>query len=185
MEGDIVERHRAAARRMIKSIKSVEQYEMNGIAYDFIPVLLSESATVDTLEELPSLVGNYFVKCVVEGTKLWMISLSSSLPHSAAVAAALGQAGQWSYSMNSGLIFGITSDGNHQFEEKCIAPDKVVSVSGRFRPNGRDAKMLIIEIEVSNRSIPRMRSDYLQYFELGTVVAVVGIKLLPYRKAFL
>lgn len=140
-------------------------------------MLLADNVTEDILEMIPSLVGNYKVKCMVKNRQLWLVSLSSSEYHSTAVLAASAQAFNW-IELSRGF-FTARSDGNTPFnEEDAAAPDAAILIS-RNRINRRSSAVLLIEVEFSRRTIQDMRRDFFAYFNGGDVVSVVGIKFFP------
>ncbi len=172
---DIVQRHDIAAKALIRKVEA--HFRENEEVFSIRPVLLADNVTEDILEMIPSLVGNYKVKCMVKNRQLWLVSLSSGEYHATAVLAASAQTFHW-VELSRGF-FTARSDGNTPFsEEDAAAPDAVILIS-RNRINRRSSAVLVIEVEFSHRSIQGMRRDFLQYFNGPDVVSVVGIKFFP------
>lgn len=90
-----------AAVRLLRY--DIEGFYQTGTAefYDFDPILIATGVEATVLEELPSLVGDSFVKCKVEDYKLFITDLSNGPAHGLGTSEIIRQAGTWA--MNSGL----------------------------------------------------------------------------------
>lgn len=173
---DILENYFKAVKKIkynIEAWESMDRFEM----YNLQPVLIADRVPSSILDELPSLVSGYHVKSVVRNHKLYITNLSNGTAHGIGVSHLNYQAGAW----NRSLLFTTLTDATLHTNNGAdgSSPDLVISIVPQHRaPGDLSGRLVIIELEVSNRGIKEMRTDFLPYFEEPTVYAVVGIKLL-------
>lgn len=191
---DLLLRYELAVQRIILKIKDNEDYVLT-------PVLLACNVNASVLEELPSQVRGYRVKCKVLSGALYITGLSTGPPHAGGVGGFNQQARNW----NARNYFDIFSDAVSRFgEEASGAPDMIITVPSKYTPVGAGSRRtvgkiyqytnfllmldnevlfdmpylfpVVVELEISNRTISQMRQDYFKYFEDDTLLGVVGIK---------
>lgn len=191
---DLLPRYELAVQRIITKIKGNEDYFLS-------PVLLASDVDASVLEELPSRIRGYRVNCTVMSGALYITGLSTGPPHAGGVGAFNQQARNW----NTRNRFDIFSDAVSKFgDEAAGAPDMVITVPEKYTPAGAGSRRtvgkiyqytifllmvdndvlvdmpylfpVVIELEISNRTISQMRKDYLKYFEDDALLGVVGIK---------
>lgn len=125
--------------RYYKLVKRIVRFTSKDIGpYTLEPILLESNVDDDILESIPSLVGEHYVRCAVIHRNLYIISLSSHTPHSAAVQEINGQAYVWNVA--NGKRFYVTSDGITMFSEGNYgAPDSVIAIAPKYSVNGNAA----------------------------------------------
>ncbi len=123
--------------------------------------------------------------------------MSLGTPHGGGVADIVYQAGAWNAANNQ--LFDLNTDGDTKFSEgNGGTPDLAISIPKIYSQNGSEphkgmillriflfpyfvlshsSLVVIVELEVGNRSIPVMRRVFKTYFTDPELVSVVGIKM--------
>ena len=198
---DVKTRYLAGVKRLIYAI---DRY--TGV-YDFVPFLVAENVPANILRTLPSNVYNHHVKCQVINGNLFILELSTGPEHGVGVAYLIEQVGVWRSGHSTDDLVESTTDSDDPNGNNNSAPDVVLAAGPAYRLANTSTKIgkefvlfffkylsirsftslatftsVIIELEVSNRSIPHMRRDYSPYFNDPALFGVLGIKLLGTSK---
>lgn len=196
---DVNARYEHAVKRIIKATERASARIVDE-CYWLDVVVIAEGVDGSILEQLPSQLYGYHVNMYVEDGRLVITNISTGSPHSGGVGALIQQVRNWnSVGRNR---FDILSDANSNFAENASgAPDCILTVPAKYAPVGAERRnvgkilfvhyfccslmlflnychtSVVVELEVSNRSITQMRMNYLKYFEDPSLVGVIGIKL--------
>lgn len=148
------------------------------------PVLIALEVTPEVLETTPTMFKQFHVKCAVTNGCLFIVEFSRKDPYGGWTSSLTAQANAWNIPLSYFAIRSDTIIGAH-------VPDLVLSIRGQYYHNLPPphvphhgivscvaVPMVIVELEVGNRSVHRMRRDFLQYFQdHPTLLGVVGIKM--------
>lgn len=131
-KGNVMERYVNAVESLSKQI---DDFMLTGISemYHFEPCLVARDVNAAVLEELPSLIGEKYVKCVVDSGNLLITDLGPGGAHGAGVAEIVGQAREWSklvFDIRTNVV--IKTDNNRSG----FAPDLVIQVRAGQRQAG-------------------------------------------------
>lgn len=137
---DLLQRYYSAVNRLRTDIMRFHEsrHILKLETYEVAPVLIAENVNGSVLEQLPTLVGDMHVKCVVRGTRLFITNLCTGDAHGAGVAELVGQARAW-----SGSRFMIKTATNFTtWEGDTTAPDLVLEVPiSRRAPNAGPSRV--------------------------------------------
>jgi len=183
------------------AIKHLESFVKPGVEFNFTPILVAENLSPDILNELPTMVKNYHVKSQVIEGRLFILALSCGPVHGAGVANLLEQMGSWRSGHSTPQLFSSTTDSTYANGHSSAAPDVVLKSNTAYGEDEEQRKLgifcllvllsiftisnircfvaaVIIELEVSNRSVPAIRRDFLSYFLHDDVLhSVIAIKV--------
>lgn len=181
------------------AIKHLEAVIRPGAEFHFSPILVAENVSSNVLDEIPTMVKSYRVKCQVIESRLFILDLSCGPVHGAGVANLLEQMGAWRTGHTTPQLFSSTTDSTYANGASSAAPDVVLKASTAYGEEEEQRKIgmyvsitshsiyhlnyslvfvfvVIIELEVSNRSVPAIRRDFMSYFnndaELHSVIAI-------------
>jgi hypothetical protein len=172
---------------------------MNDAQWRMIPIHIAENVSGAVLEELPSLVKGYHVKCKVAGGNLHVVSLSQGIAHQTATTCVENLMNAWNLAPFFEILRGDAHalDGNSGF-----VPDLALAVQNKYVAPGEKSgpigkqqmcftelmphvtvswlqflPAVIVEIEVSPRTVQEMRENFLTHFDAPALQSLVCIQL--------
>jgi hypothetical protein len=138
LEGDTLTKYLAVAEVLGQQIRNFHAEQAEEF-YVFPAVLVASGVDDSILETLPTVVGEFWVKCEVKGGDLRIINMSSGDPHSVGTNNFNFQALTWANERFKVTNDAVGSYGEQQDRKR--SPDCVISVFDRFVPNGATCRL--------------------------------------------
>ncbi len=135
----LADRFRCCALKVATTVSQLGPVVM----YDFPPFLVANGVNCEEFVVLPSVVLEYKVKSQLVDGRLFILDITTNIPHGTGSIAILSEVSRWSNNHKQ-TYFGITSDsmfskgdGTHG----CYAPDCVIFVGPKFKRTDDNRKV--------------------------------------------